>query len=192
MNKSLLPTLIRSFVRLIFRIDIKGSEKIPRDGGCMICANHISMWDPVILWGFLPRNISFMAKEELVKVPLVGLLLKAVGTVFVKRGSGDIGAIKACLSALSSGKAIGIFPTGTREKINPGSKPKSGAALIAMKSGTRVVPVSIKADYKIFSKVQVVISDPMDFSEYKGKKSSSEELAAVTDKIYDKILEFSS
>jgi 1-acyl-sn-glycerol-3-phosphate acyltransferase len=179
-------------MKMIFRIEIKGMENIPKDGGCMICANHISMWDPVLLWGFLPRNISFMAKEELVKVPLVGLLLKAVGTVFVKRGSGDIGAIKACLGALSSGKAIGIFPTGTREKINPGSKPKSGAALIALKAGTSVVPVSIKADYRIFSKVQVVISNPMDFSEYKGKKSSSEELAIITDKIYDKILEFSS
>ena len=52
--------------------------------------------------------------------------------------------------------------------------------------------MSIKADYRIFSKVQVVISNPMDFSEYKGKKSSSEELAIITDKIYDKILEFSS
>lgn len=192
MNKSFLSTLIRGFMKMIFRIEIKGMENIPKDGGCMICANHISMWDPVLLWGFLPRNISFMAKEELVKVPLVGLLLKAVGTVFVKRGSGDIGAIKACLGALSSGKAIGIFPTGTREKINPGSKPKSGAALIALKAGTSVVPVSIKADYRIFSKVQVVISNPMDFSEYKGKKSSSEELAIITDKIYDKILEFCS
>ena len=192
MNKPLLIRVIKVFVKALFKVEVKGVENMPSTGGCMVCANHISMWDPIIMYCFLPRNISFMAKEELTKVPLLGKLLLSFGTVFVKRGSGDIGAIKACLGALSSGKVLGIFPTGTREKVHPGAKPKSGAALIAVKAGTSVVPMSIKATYRLFSKVEVVISEPVDLSDYKGKKTSAEELGLITEKIYDKISEFSS
>ena len=127
--------LIKCFLVCIFRIRIKGVENIPADGGCMICANHISAWDPVVLICCMPRRIAFVSKEEMKSVPVIGWLLTKVGVVFIKRGSGDIGAIRACLKGIDEGKAIGIFPTGTREKILADAKPKSGATLIAAKIG---------------------------------------------------------
>lgn len=181
--------LIKCFLKCVFRIRINGADNIPSEGGCMICANHISAWDPVVLICCMPRRISFVSKEEMKSVPVIGWLLSKMDVVFIKRGSGDLGAIKACLKGLDDGKAIGIFPTGTRERILPDAKPKSGATLIAAKSGTKVVPVGIDATYKMFSKINITVSEPMDFSEYKGVKLTQDVLESKTNEIYDKIIE---
>lgn len=187
MNKGFATRIVKGFMSLIFRIEIKGGENLPQDGGCMICSNHISNWDPVLLQCFLPRMISFMCKEEISHIPFISSLLKAQHTVFVKRGKGDIGAMRACIKAISDGMALGIFPTGTREKKHPGAKPKPGAALIAAKTGALVVPITINADYKIFSKVKVNIGKPINYAELKGQKLSSDRLGEITEEIYGKI-----
>ena len=181
--------VIKCFLKCIFRIKITGTENIPVKGGCMICANHISCWDPVVLMCCMPRRISFVAKEEIKSIFFIGWLLEKVGVVFIKRGSGDIGAIRACIKGLDEGKAIGIFPTGTREKIYADAKPKSGATLIAAKTGTKVIPVGIDATYKLFSKISITIGEPFDFAEYKGVKLNQEMLENKTNEIYSKIIE---
>ena len=192
MQKKIIYEAVKVFMNSIFKIEIKGAENIPSDGGCMVCSNHISMWDPVLISCFLPRQISFVAKEELKKVPLVGGVLKSVGTIFIKRNSSDLAAIKASMKAIENGRVLGIFPTGTREKRVPDAKPKSGAALIAAKTGAKVIPVAINATYKIFSKIEVTIGEPIDYSECKGKKMNSEQLDKMAYEIYDKIVEIKS
>lgn len=187
MNKGFAASVVKGFMKLVFRIEINGCENLPQSGGCMICSNHISNWDPVLLQCFLPRMISFMCKEEVAHIPVINSLLRAQHTVFVKRGKGDIGAMRACMKAIEDGRALGIFPTGTREKKHPGAKPKPGAALIAAKTGAVVVPITISADYKIFSKVTVNIGKPIDYADLKGQKLSSDKLAEITQEIYDKI-----
>lgn len=184
--------LVKGFMKTIFRIEIRGAENLPKEGGCMVCANHLSMWDPVLLTCFMPRKISFMAKAELKKVPFISGVLKGCDTIFVKRNSGDLGAIKTTMKAIEDGRVVGIFPTGTREKNHPDAKPKSGAALIAAKTGAIVVPVAIKATYKMFSKVVVTIGEPLDYSGCKGQKMSSEQLDSMIGEVYDKILEIKS
>ena len=180
---------VKCFLKCIFRIQINGADNIPAEGGCMVCANHISNWDPVVLICCLPRRISFVAKEEIKSVPFVGWLLEKVDVIFIKRGSGDLGAIRTCIKGIDEGKAIGIFPTGTREKICADAKPKSGATLIAAKAGTKVVPVGVEATYKLFSKITINIGELMDFAEYKGTKLSQDMLESKTNEIYDKIIE---
>ena len=180
---------VKCFLKCIFRITVNGAEKIPAEGGCMICINHISNWDPVVLITCLPRRISFVGKEEIKSVPVIGWLLTKVGIIYIKRGSGDLGAIRACLKGIADGKAIGIFPTGTREKICPDAKPKSGATLIAAKAGTTVIPVGIQSTFRLFSKVTVNVGDAIDFSDYKGVKLSQELLDEKTNEIYTKIIE---
>ena len=187
MNKDFATKLVRGFMKLIFRIEINGEENLPESGGCMICSNHISNWDPVLLQCFLPRKVSFMCKEEVAHIPLINSLLKSQNTVFVKRGKSDIGAMRACIKAIDDGRALGIFPTGTREKKHPGAEPKQGAALIVAKTGACVVPIAINADYKLFSKVKVNIGNPIDYSSLKGQKVPTEMLAEITKEIYGKI-----
>ncbi len=187
MNKGFATQLVKGFMKLIFRIEINGAENLPETGSCMVCSNHISNWDPVLLQCFLPRMISFMCKEEVSHIPLINSLLRSQHTVFVKRGKGDIGAMRACMKSIDDGRVLGIFPTGTREKKHPGAEPKSGAALIAAKTGAIVVPVSINADYRLFSKVKVNVGKPIDYSSLRGQRLSSDELAKMTEEIYNKI-----
>ena len=181
--------VIRAFTKCVFRIKINGADNIPTDGSCMICINHISMWDPIILICHLPRRIAFIAKKETEKIPVIGWILKKIDCIFINRDGVDLSAMRQSLKALSSDKVVGIFPTGTREKKNPGAKPKSGCALLAAKSGTRVIPIGINATYRLFSKIVVTVGEPIDFSEYKGQKCSQEFLEQKTSEIYDKILE---
>lgn len=181
--------VLKLFTKCIFRTKLNGIENIPQDGSCMICINHISIWDPIILICYMPRRISFIAKKETEKLPVIGWILKKIDCIFINRDGVDLKAMRQSLKVLSSDKVLGIFPTGTREKKNPGAKPKSGCALLAAKSGTTVIPIGINATYKLFSKIVVNIGEPIDFSEYKGQKCSQEFLEQKTSEIYDKILE---
>ncbi len=170
-----------------FKIQIVNEDKIPKEGACIICLNHISLFDPVVAFCFLPRTVRFIAKYELMKIPVLSSILKSMNVIPVKRGTGDIGAVKASLKTLKDGEALGIFPTGTREKKNPNAPVKSGAALIATKSGTPVIPININATYKLFSKVILTVGDPVDLSDYNGKKLSQDELSCSAEKIYNSI-----
>ena len=192
MAENIVYKAVRLFAKCIFKIKINGAENFPAEGGCMVCSNHISMWDPVLLSCFMPRKISFIAKEELKKVPFVGSVLKACNTVFIKRNSGDLAAIKESIKWINTGSILGIFPTGTREKVNPGAKPKSGAALIATKAATTVVPVGINATYKLFSTVEINIGKPLDYTSFKGQRTNSEQLDGIAEEIYGKIIEIKS
>ncbi len=181
--------IIKFFVRCVFRVQINGADNIPDSGDCMLCANHISMWDPVILYCFIPRKIYFIAKQETKNIPVIGWILTKINCIFINRESVDLGAMRQSLKTLSSGNVLGIFPTGTREKKNPHAQPKSGCALLAAKSGTKVVPIGINATYKPFSKVIVTIGEPIDFAHYKGEKCTQSLLEQKTFEIYNKILE---
>ena len=121
------------------------------------------------------------------KIPVLSTILKQMGVIPVKRGTGDIGAVKASLKTLKDGEVLGIFPTGTREKKNPDAPVKPGVALIATKGSTPVIPIHIDATYRIFSKVTLTVGKQVDLSDYNGRKLTQEELLAAAEKIYDSI-----
>lgn len=184
-----LSVLVSGFVRLIFRINVIDAENLPKDGACIVCFNHLSFWDPVVIGVALKRRIRFIAKAELFKIPLLGSFLKAIGTIPIKRGSGDLGALRESLKILKNNEALGIFPTGTREKKHKNAPARSGVAFIAVKSAAPAVPVYINANYKIFSKVELTVGKPIDFSEYKGVRVPSNKLDEIANEIYDAVLE---
>ena len=176
-------------VSIIFKIEVSGEENIPKDGSCIVCLNHISVFDPVVILGCIQRPIRFISKEELSKIPVLGSILKYMNVIPIKRGSGDMGALKASLKTLKDGEVLGIFPTGTREKKNPNAPAKSGVVLIAMKSQAPVIPIHIDASYKLFSKVRVTIGKEIDLSLYDGRKLDSEQRQEAADYIYSSIKE---
>ena len=184
--KILVP-IVRFFVKLVFRVRIVGEENIPKDGGCIICANHSSNWDPVFLVVLLTRRIYFMAKAELFKVPLLGALLKSIGMIPVKRSGADISAIRTSISNLNDGKALGIFPSGKRVKKGEDASAKSGVVFIAVKAAVPAVPVYIDTTYRLFSKVTIHIGKPEDFSVYNKAKLSSEQLSELSEGLFKNI-----
>ena len=138
--------IVAWIVGLIYRIKVIDRRNEPEEGGFMVCANHASAADPVLIcYAFRRHQIRFMAKGELFKIPLLASLIKGLGAFPVSRSGADVGAIKRAVELLSDGKCVGIFPQGHRY---PGEDPratgtKNGAALIFSRAKSDIVPVYI-------------------------------------------------
>lgn len=163
-----------------------GKENIPT-GGAVICSNHVHNSDPFyIVYSFAAIDkIWIMAKEEIRHYPVVGSLLEWLGfIIWVKRGKSDIGAVKYALRALKHQEKLLIFPEGTRhEEIGQG---KTGAAMMAIRTGTPILPIYISPQRKRFHPTKVYIGKPYQpFSEE--RKANAEDYRVVTDGIMDHI-----
>jgi len=108
--------LVFPIYKFVFRGYLLGRENIPQKDSFIVVSNHGSLLDPPFLGHALGRNISFMAKAEFFKVPLLGFIIKACGAYPVKRGIVDKNTIKTACKKLSNDNCIGIFIDGTRQK----------------------------------------------------------------------------
>jgi len=139
---------LKSLFAGLFGFEVSGIEHLP-PSGCIIAANHSSYLDPPILGTAtpLPRQVRFMAKSELFRVPLLGPIIIRLGAFPVIRGTPDRKAIRKALDLLAQGWTLGIFPEGTRSKNGELQEPEPGLALIACQAGVPVVPMAIEGTY---------------------------------------------
>jgi 1-acyl-sn-glycerol-3-phosphate acyltransferase len=135
-------------VWLVFRLRVSGKEHIPREGGFVLSANHLSNLDPwpLGLPLFPHRQIKFMAKSELFRFPL-GPIIKAGGAFRVRRGQGDAEAIATAVELAREGEVVAIFPEGTRRKKGlkktRTARPHTGAVRVALEAGVPLIPAAI-------------------------------------------------
>lgn len=181
--------IVRFVMLFVFRLKFIGRENIPEEGGVITAFNHTSNWDPVIAALSCKRHMCFMAKEDLFKNPVFGGLIKKLGAFPVKRGRGDIGAIKAALNILRDGRVMLMFPEGHRIKDGREVKAKPGVALIAQMAKVPVVPVCISGTYKWMHRITVTYGKPVSLEEYYGKKLEQEQIQSIADGILDNIRE---
>ncbi|MCR3921072.1 MAG: 1-acyl-sn-glycerol-3-phosphate acyltransferase [Firmicutes bacterium] len=183
--------IFRTFCEIIFTIffrwDVQGRENIPSEGPFILCANHISWYDPPLVGALTRRFARFMAKEELFKIPVMGRFLKMIQVFPIKRNSADRKAIKTSLETLQAGHGLGMFPEGTRSRTADLLPPQAGVGFIAVKSEAPVVPIAIIGPYKLFRRVRVRIGTPLRFPEYYGVKVRSEQLDDVAKRIMQEI-----
>jgi len=178
--------------KFVFRGQLIGRENIPQKNSYIMVSNHGSLLDPPLLGHALRRNISFMAKAELFKIPLLGFIIKACGAYPVKRGIVDKNTIKTACKKLSNDNCIGICIDGTRQKNGRVNKPKQGAALLAFKNQKLLLPVAIvnshrlmrfKFFFPLFSKIVIKVGKPVQ----PPQSSSRDELNLVTMHLKDEI-----
>jgi len=178
--------------KFVFRGHLIGRENIPQKNSFIMVSNHGSLLDPPFLGHALGRNISFMAKAELFKVPCLGSIIKACGAYPVKRGIADKNTIKTACKKLSNDNSIGIFIDGTRQKNGRVNKPKQGAALLAFKNQKLLLPVAIVNSHRLirfrgfiplFSKIVIKVGKPVQ----PPQSSSRNDLNSVTMHLQDKI-----
>ena len=172
-----------------------GLKHIPREGAFILVSNHISLLDPMIIGSTADqtgRLVHFMAKEELRHWPLIGWLATQAGVYFVRRGEGDRAAQRLSLDLLARGEAIAVFLEGTRSRDGVLGEPRDGAALLAMRSGVRLLPVSITGSNRLFpkgarlprrSRVTVRIGEPFQLTTQASGRIDRQELANGTDRI---------
>jgi len=178
--------------KFVFKGQLIGRDNIPQKDSFIMVSNHGSLLDPPFLGHALGRNISFMAKAELFKIPFLGFIIKACGAYPVKRGIVDKNTIKTACKKLSNDNSIGIFIDGTRQKNGRVNKPKQGAALLAFKNQKLLLPVAIVNSHRLirfkffiplFSKIVIKVGKPIQ----PPQSSSRDDLNSVTMVIQDKI-----
>jgi 1-acyl-sn-glycerol-3-phosphate acyltransferase len=120
-----------------------GDDRVPAEGGFVVGANHFSELDPAIVGLHCRRQLYYMAKIELVSVPIVGELLRWTGTFAVRRGEGDRDSIRMARWVVQNGHGLGVFAEGTRQQLGHPGPMHAGAAMFAIQEGVPLVPCGI-------------------------------------------------
>lgn len=132
----------RLLLRLFTRLRVTGRENVPPRGPLLVVCNHLSNVDPPLLAAVLPRPVFMMAKQELFRGPL-GWMARQYGAFPVRRGEADREALRTALDHLQHGRALGMFPEGTRSRSGQLQRARAGVGLLAARAGCPVLPVAI-------------------------------------------------
>ncbi len=161
------------FFRAIYRVKVTGLENEPVEGPVVVCANHLSDHDVIILGACMKRQVRYFAKAELFKVPVLKQLVTALGAFPVDRkvAANAAASIKNTLQILENGEMVGLYPQGTRYPgVDPRTTPvKGGIGLIAYRSKATVLPVCIYTKswkIKILRRTYVTVGKPIPFEEF--------------------------
>lgn len=164
-------------VKGLYRLRARGLEHVP-PGGFVLAANHTSNFDPWPLGiPFLPkRQLRFMAKAELFN-PILAPILRAGGAFKVRRGEGDVEAMRTAAELAREGEIVVMFPEGTRQKKGLRKKrearPHTGAARIALTAGVPLVPAAIAGTDRLsrLGPLSVAYGEPIDVSDLEGMET---------------------
>ena len=171
-----------------------GRSTVPRDGPVIIAANHACPADPHLLSAAVTyRPISFMVAAEYTKWPIMRLFMWLLDCIAVTRGGQDTAAFKKALRHLRAGKALGIFLEGGIVAPGETVELRDGVAMLAFKTGAKVVPAhisgtkyrkSILAGILTRHRARVRFGKPIDVSEFLHDRRDREEVRAASQRIY--------
>ncbi|NLH46651.1 MAG: 1-acyl-sn-glycerol-3-phosphate acyltransferase [Acholeplasmataceae bacterium] len=186
---SFLKVVLYVLAKIIFRLEISGTENIPQNGPVVIASNHLSLLDPPIIGVAATRKIHFMAKQELF-VPVLGSIYRTLGAFPVRRGAADRNAIKYGIDLLLADKVLAIFPEGTRSKNGQLGKAEPGALMMAGKARAVIVPTAVsgtnwRSSGRIWPKVKVKFGKPIYFLE--DESVTKEVIIRMTDELMNEI-----
>lgn len=182
-------------LRLLSRWQVRDRENVPAEGPLIIVCNHTHDVDIPILAGSVPRPIAFMAKEELFHV-WWSWAVKAFGALPVRRGAVEMSTLRRAIEVLKQGKALGIYPEGTRSQDGRLKRGLPGVALIAFHSRAAILPVAITGTEKMSQglwflrrpRVTVQVGKPFRFDS-PPTNLNKEALASLTDIIMRRVAE---
>lgn len=190
--------LCRCVIRLFCRsdVEVRGGENFPATGPAVLVANHASYLDPPVLAMAVRRQLFFMAREGILRVPVLGWILRRSGVFAVKRGAADRTAIRHAISLLEQGHVLAIFPEGTRTTTGDLQVAEPGAALIAARAGVPLIPVALHgtreglprdAHWLRPAKLAVTFGPPIWPGEGETSHVRARELEGVSRKIMEEI-----
>ena len=192
--KGLVSGVLKFTCKVIYGLKVYGIENVPKEGNIIFCGNHRTWIDAFFIYFTAPRDMRFMAKEELAHNKFMSYLGRIFNVIFVKRDSKDLSAIKTSLKTLKSGDCLGIFPEGTRNGLEKNDgQIKNGAAYLALKTDSTIVPIGIIGGDKPFKKSFIFYGKPIEMSEFNfdGKVGEKEE-QEVSDRLKGEIIKLST
>lgn len=181
--------LVNLVAGILHPVTIIGRENLP-EHGALLCPNHNSNWDPVLVALKVPVNyrLHIMAKVDLFKNPILAWILRRLGAFPVSRGSSDIQSVKTAMQAIKSGDNLLIFPEGTTIHNGIGyvdglpAHAKAGVAVIGVRTGATLVPVFVDGPKKPFRRTRIIFGEPYT-PVYTGRHGTSEEMQKIADDI---------
>jgi 1-acyl-sn-glycerol-3-phosphate acyltransferase len=202
--------ILRPLLFTLLKRDWKGRDNIPKDGGVIIAANHLSWSDPLALAHFVyksGRYPVYLAKDALFGVKGLGHVLRKLGQIPVYRDRADAGlALREAEEGLRAGECLMFYPesTVTRDPDLWPMSGKTGAARLALTTGAKVVPVAHWGAHILWpygtkkfrpfprKTMRVVAGPPVDLSKYEGQPINVQTLEAATTDIMHAIADLLS
>lgn len=180
------------------KVKVKGLENIPKNSACVLMSNHQSHFDVVSLFSVIPLRIYFLAKKELLKIPVFGWAMFLIGHIFIDRSDRESAfkSIDQAAKKVKNGKNVMVFPEGTRSPDGELLPFKKGGFVLAIKSGVPVLPIGIYGSNKILPKgslrissgvINVVVGKPIDTRNFSVEEK--EKLMDVVRKEIEKLRE---
>lgn len=163
--------VVAPLLRTFYRLRVYGTEHLPRGQGFVLAPNHLSIIDPWPLsYPFFPRQLRFMAKADLFRRGL-RWPLRTMGAFPVRRGRGDIDALKTAARLVSEGEIVLIFPEGTRLGKTDWTKLRDtfhrGAALVALEAEAPLVPIAIMGTDRLsrLGRMRIACAPPVELDD---------------------------
>lgn len=174
----------------VYPYKLYGHKKVGL-GAYIYLGNHYCIWDIFYPARTTGEGIHFLMKEKLLHVPIVGYWARNVGAIPAMRDGSDVRTLMDAMKVLKNGEKISMFPEGTRNmKSDEEFLPfHGGAALLAIKTKTPVIPFVICNRPKVFHMTHVVFGEPMELSEFYDRKLTQEDYALAEEKLKNRLYE---
>jgi len=175
--------------RIYLRLRIVDTHKIPKSGTFILAPSHRSTLDIPVAAATTRRRMMYMGKDSMWKIKPIGVLLTALGSFPVTRGSADLEALKRCIAVLERGDPLVLFPEGTRHHGRVIEPLFDGAAFIAYKTGVPIIPVGIAGSEEIWPpgtklprprKCVAVVGDAIYPKDLNGARATREMMSEFT------------
>jgi 1-acyl-sn-glycerol-3-phosphate acyltransferase len=177
---------IGTLVRLLAPLRNYGAERVPKTGGVVLAFNHFHWIDPPVVGLLSPRPMQFVAKVEAHGIPGLGQLIRAFGTISVRRGESDRQAVRQMRESVRAGHALGLFVEGTRQLSGVPGRVQPGAAMVALQEGVPIIPAAIYGSHEWkpgnYRPISVAWAEPIFFDGVpkggKGYREASDQVQA--------------
>lgn len=195
--------ILTPLLRLLFRIRVEGSERIPPAGPVIVASNHLSFLDSIFIPLVLRRRVTFVAKAEYFDSWKTRWFFEGVGQIPIRRGGGSASerALASALDVLKQGGVFGIYPEGTRSRDGNLHRGHTGVARLALRSGAPIVPIGLVGTRecqppdrtlpKFFTPITIRFGEPIDVSRFAGQEGDRLVLRQITDELMFEIRELS-
>ncbi len=173
---------------LVYPFKLYGHKKVGT-GAYIYVGNHYCLWDIFYPAHTTGEVVHFMAKESILHAPVIGYWARHVGVIGAMRDGSDVRTLMDSIRVLKNGEKVSIFPEGTRNKVSDEEflPFHGGAALLAIKTKTPVIPFVLCNRPRVFRRTHVVFGEPMELSEYYGRKLTQADYDEADEKLKAKL-----
>ena len=173
---------------IVYPFKLYGNKKVGK-GAYVYVGNHYCLWDVFYPAHTTWEGIHFLAKQSILEAPVIGRWARSCGVIGAQRDGSDVRTVMDAMRVLKNGEKISIFAEGTRNKVSDEEflPFHGGAAMFAIKTKTPVIPFAICNRPKVFRKTHVVFGEPMEFTEYYGKKLTAADYEEAEEKLKNAI-----